>query len=104
MQICLLFLLEKHVSHHNRKDGNRFCHTKLFEAATKNTIKDNTVIGTNIIFEPETAFKPALLAIAAGTNINRISIAKGVLLKYIIFKLFAKYRRHSAEKDKKSKI
>lgn len=100
----MLRLLEKHALHHNRKDGNRFCHTKLFEAAIKNTIKDNTVIGTNIIFDPETAFKPALLAIAAGTNNNSISIAKGVLLKYIIFKLFAKYRRQREEKDKKSII
>lgn len=56
------------------------------------------------MFELETAVKPALLAIAEGIRSNSTKMDNGVLLKYIIFKLFAKYRRQRAENNRKSII
>ena len=77
-----------------------FCQSKNLHAPRKNTINAAIEMGTKIIFEPDTAFKPALAAIAAGIIKSNTNKDNGVLLKYTVFKLLAKYLTHRAEKER----
>lgn len=89
---------------HIRKAGNKCSHEKLLEAAIEKIIIDSIENGKKTIFAPQIAFNPVTAATVAGIKNKSNSKTIEILLKYIIFKLLAKYLKQKAEKARKSTI
>jgi len=89
---------------HIRRAGNKCSHEKLLEAAMEKIIIDSIENGKKTIFAPQIAFNPVTAATVAGIKNKSNSKIIEILLKYIIFKLLAKYLKQKAEKARKSTI
>lgn len=82
----------------NPKMGKSLCQTKSLEAAKNNITIPKKVKGKKILVTPDMAFNPTLFEIITGIRKSSIKEIIGVLLKYMIFKLLAKYLKAKAEK------
>ena len=59
--------------------GQKFCHEKFLLEIENSKIEDSIVIGITNKFVPYIAFRPVLLAIITGTNVNK-AIARRLYL------------------------